>query len=128
MNRAIHLSSNKHQIRYTEEFKNMVCQEYLSGGYSYSFLAEKYKVGGHETIRRWMKKLGTVSSSSLMQNESFMKDLEKSEKELSSEDLEIKELRKALQEKTLEAEMYARMIELAEEELGFSIRKKSNTK
>lgn len=53
---------------------------------------------------------------------------EKREDGSSGESAEIKRLRRALEEKRLEAEMSARMIELAEADFGICIRKKRDTK
>ena len=120
MEQSMQHSSIYYQIRYSEEFKHQVCREYMTGQYTKSFLSQKYQIRGHSRILSWLKQLGYMKST--VEKESSPVKSEENQKDTtprcSSESQEIKRLKKELEEKRLEAEMYARMVELAEEQLG----------
>ena len=119
MKKSIKLSNSKYQIRYSEEFKRNVCNEYISGQGSKAELARKHSIGGGSYgITRWLRSFGyeDMPPSSVK---------EKTEEELENK---IKQLKRQLEDKELQSEMYSKMIDIAEEELGIDIRKKSNTK
>ena len=115
---------DKRSKRFTEEFKKMLCEEYVSSSHSKSYLQNKYGIDGSTTLLRWLKKYGYISSEGLERNQA----LSQSKNKKSSESDELNELRKKLREAELKAEAYDRMIKLAEEKFNIPIRKKSNTK
>ncbi len=43
--------------RYSEALKRQVVQEYEDGASIYS-LQQKYGIGGHNTVKRWIKRYG----------------------------------------------------------------------
>lgn len=132
MKKLERLSSSKYQIRYSEEFKKHVCNEYLSGQLNKNELARKHSIGGKGyRITLWLRKFGFEDSpvnngSIYLDND--LKQETKEEKNSIELQKKVKELEKELEDKRLQAEMYSKMIEIAEAELGISIRKKSNTK
>lgn len=119
---------------YSEEFKKKVCEEYLAGGVSKVFLLKKYGIRYRSAVQKWMSVYGyqdiheksrylTLQTTSALSHKNFIKD----ESALSSEK-RIKELERLLQDEQLRSEAYNRMINIAEQELKISIRKKYNTK
>jgi transposase-like protein len=118
---TIEENSTKSAIfRYSKEFKNRICQEYLNGKESKRFLEKKYKLGNSRLLY-WMQELGYIASKPI--KVSMSKDQKLSE-ELSPEQKRIKELEKELENARLQAEAYRLMIEVAERELQIKIRKK----
>ena len=66
MKKSYQLSPSKHQIRYTDEFKRHVCNEYLTGQNSKNGLAKKYSIGGRSTrITVWLRELGYEDTPSI---------------------------------------------------------------
>ena len=129
MKKSVQLSSSKYQIRYTEEFKRHICNEYLTGQYSKSELARKHSIGGGGyRITLWLRsfKYGDVHpayNSTYMDND--LKEKAAKEKKTTTElESEIKRLKKELEDKHLQTEMYSQMIDIAEKEFGIDIRKK----
>ncbi len=131
--------------RYSEELKHLICNEHIEGGSTLSELTRKYKLSSHYSIYEWLRKYNYLPSSDrykpniveigienyqqlhpmpLPQSE----PLTASESDSSSENSEIKRLKKELLEAQMKAEAYQRVIEIAEQELKIPIRKKYNTK
>lgn len=119
-------------MKYTETFKRHVCQEYLSGNISKTKLAQKHSIGGGASrITQWLIKFGYEDQSSAYAslNLKDVQELDPAKSQTAVElEKEVKRLKKELEDKSLQAEMYSRMIDIAENELGIDIRKKSNTK
>ena len=126
------ISTSKYGIKYTEDFKHFVCQEYLKGEKTKAVLWREH-VGGdseHGNLLKWLRELGYINGrekppiifSTLM--------TKKESHQLNPEELErkVKELEKSLEDSQLKSEMYQRMIDIAEKELKINIRKKYNTK
>lgn len=113
----------KRYSSYSEEFKQMVCQEYLKGGNSKSAIRSKYDIkSGTSIILDWLRKFGYIESDiSKHPGNNFMAKPEK-EKDTS------KSLERENQDLKLQLEMYKRMIEIAEKEFKIPIVKKSDTK
>ncbi len=131
MKKSIQLSSSKYQIRYTEEFKRHVCNEYIAGQGGKNELARKYGIGGSSTITKWLRSFGYENTPPDC-NSTFLEDDLKEATKGKKKEQELKEENKRLKEeldnKRLQVEMYSTMIDIAEKELGIDIRKKSNTK
>ena len=49
--------------KYTDDFKLMVVQDYLSSDISQSALKKKYNFGGNKNIYNWMRKFGVSKPS-----------------------------------------------------------------
>ncbi len=50
------------EIRYSPEFKDMVCCEFLKGDVSKGFLERKYNLG-HGRVVLWMRRLGYIAKA-----------------------------------------------------------------
>jgi transposase len=122
---------------YSEQFKRKVIEEYLNTGVQKIDLLKKYSIKGKGAIQEWMRQLGyvdiyekppslSIKPATRMAKEQI--DPINNEEDKQSMARRIKELEKQLQEERLKSEAYNRMIEIAEEELKISIRKKRNTK
>ena len=118
---------------YSEEFKRQVIEEYLSGGIGMKAILRKYKIGGQDTLNRWMKKKGYDDLNSQRVSKFAVITsavLSKKKDSANQDDLakKIIELKRQLADEKLRSEAYARIIEKAEKELKLPIRKKPNTR
>ncbi len=126
-----HNKNGKFESRYTEAFKRMVIEEYLNTGIPKQRLLDKYGITYRGAFQAWMPALGYVDIRRLPKYTKVPSAhaLNKPrEEDISALRKRIKELQGELDDEKLRAEAYARLIELAEREQGFSIRKKDNTK
>ena len=108
------------QRDYTLSFKLQVVEEIERGDFSKNQAKFRYGIQGRSTVLRWLKKYGTLDWSnpgSLLMSKSKIQTPEQRIKEL--EALLDKERKKNLFLNT--------MVDIAEEELGIDIRKKSST-
>lgn len=113
---------------YTEEFKWKVVQEVLSGKLTKEEARKVYSIGGNCTILYWMRAFsgvadyrggGGVSSSIL--------DMAESSKLLQARK-EIERLKLELKRERMRADLWQKVVEVAEEELQIDIRKKSGAR
>ncbi len=115
--------------KFTDDFKLMVVQDYLSTEISQEELKKKYNFGGNQNIYRWMRKFGLSKPSEKPNKlDQFMaKEKQKSilEQEL---ELKIKKLEEDLKREQFRTKALNTMIEIAERELKVDIRKKSGAK
>ncbi|EZH73171.1 hypothetical protein ATO12_19395 [Aquimarina atlantica] len=117
--------STKWQNRYSEDFKQFVCNEFLTGTATRRSIEKKYNIG-HGQLTVWLKGLGydyskpSIVSLPMMANQS--------DKLSNNGEESLSQLKKELQEARLLAETYKKMIEVAEQEFKIKIVKKSNTK
>ncbi len=120
MERFIKQKDSKYSNRYSEEFKDYVCQDFLMGDSPKKAVERKYNIG-NSRLTVWLEKKGYTSKKVKliplppMSTDSFD---HKSKKELEKQLLEAKLL----------AETYRKMIEVAERDLKIRIIKKSGTK
>jgi transposase len=115
--------------KFPDDFKLQVVQEYLSTDMSQSELKRKYNFGGKNNINNWMRKFG-LSKPSKEQKEldQFMEN-EKQKSTLEQElELKIKKLEEDLRREQLRTKALSTMIDIAQRELKFDIRKKSGAK
>ncbi len=113
---------------YSEEFKWKVVQEVLSGEITQAEAKRKYNIRSNAAILYWMRKLSGIHNY----RESRMLYLPEQnkliKKEESQKDKRIKQLEDSLEKEKNRALIYEKMIEVAEEEYGLPIRKKSGAK
>lgn len=106
---------------YSEALKRRAIQEVLSGNISRREANRRYGIKGHSTISKWICNLEVHDpfNNLIMDNEKFSKD-----------DLikRIKELEDRLESEKLRSDGLSKMIDIAENLLKISIRKKSGTK
>lgn len=126
---------------FTIEERKRIVEDYLSSNDSKSSIWFKYtgQKQEHGYINRWMRQLGLVPNSkpdyrfdkrfNILHQQQII-PVGKEKKELSQEELvnRVKYLEKQLEASQLRVEGYEIMIEIAEKELRFPIRKKSGTK
>lgn len=121
--------------------REAIIQEYLSSDCTKRAIWQKYtgQKEEHGTLLKWIRKLGyrdkNVSFVARLKAQRSTAMKEKENTDDSTNDFEkiqlkkrIAELESALEEAQMQRIAYATMIELAEQELNISIRKKYNTK
>jgi len=115
--------------KYTDDFKLMVVQDYLSSDISQSELKKKYNFGGNKNIYNWMRKFG-VSKPSEDQNELYRVMAKEQQKSALEQELELKirKLEEELKREQLRTKALNVMIDIAERDLKVDIRKKSGAK
>jgi len=105
---------------YTESFKRDVVREILEGHISKAEAKRKYGIRGCSCIINWIRTFADTDSQ-----EPKM-DYSKADKEKLIK--RIKELERKLEDEQIRSFGYNKMIDIAEEQLKISIRKKPGTK
>lgn len=115
---------------YPDEFKMQVVHEYLNSDLSQKELLEKYSITGASNITNWMRKFGfeTPFGPFVKRHTTTMSKLDKKTPQELALEARIQELEKALKFEKLRSLALDTMIEVAEEQLKISIRKKPGTK
>jgi len=115
--------------KYTDDFKLMVVQDYLSTDISQSALKKKYNFGGNKNIYNWMRKFG-LSKPSEDQKELHQVMANEEQKSALEQELElnIRKLEEELKREQLRTKALNVMIDIAERDLKVDIRKKSGAK
>ena len=124
MGRRKKKNASPYSLRYSRKLKEQVCEEFLKGGVCKTDLEKKYRIG-HGRVLYWLQGCGYLAKDGSMTPKRILmgKDKSKPAQTLSSF-ARIKELEKALEQASLQAEAYRMMIEVAERELGVEIKKK----
>lgn len=121
---------------YSLDMQHKICKEHIEERTKLCDLVRKYNLSTHSLLHDWLRKLGylpgynrrnrmeyiSIETSSPLNKNSSKRKL------LTPEQKQIQFLNKELEDAKLLAEGYRRMIEIAEQELKISIRKKPNTK
>ena len=119
---------------YSESFRRMVIEEYLSGEVSKMALLKKHGIKMKSGIQRWMKLYGYRDKAPLVltftgtSSYALVRKMNTSKASKQQLEEKVKELERQLEDERLRSEAYQRMIEKAEKELKVPIRKKSATK
>lgn len=110
---------------YSDDFKMQVVQEYINSNFSQKELLDKYSIRGNSSITKWMRKFGLIDEPEKRQihHTTMKKGSKKSPQELALES-KVKELEKALEYEKLRSLALDTMIDVAEDMLDISIRKK----
>lgn len=106
---------------YSDSLKREVIREIRAGLLSKAEARRKHDIRGSSLIINWIRKF----EDKLQGNQATM-DYKKTDKEALIK--RIKELERQLEDEKIRAEGYSKMIDIAEEQLKISIRKKSTTK
>jgi transposase-like protein len=106
---------------YSESFKKEVVREVKAGLLSKADAMRKYDIPGSSTIIGWIRKFDGKRSN----NRQIM-DYKQSDKEALIK--RIRELERKLEDEQIRSEGLSKMIDIAEDQLKVSIRKKSATK
>ena len=121
--------------RFSLDFKKEVIDEYLRTGKMKTVIEKKYGIKSHGMISKWLNIFGLEDpyrekEINLEVTNYVNLAKERSNKSSGTSDLEIKIrlLEKQLEDERLKSEMYARMIDLAEEMYKIPVRKNYNTK
>ncbi|MEX0986062.1 MAG: hypothetical protein WD052_01205 [Bacteroidales bacterium] len=115
--------TKKPQPIYSDSFKLGVVMRVANGQISKEQARVIYNIGGNSSILEWMRKFGYCSDPDIPEpmaeshNKSDPKQLKK----------KVRKLEKQLENERIRSEFYQTMIDVAERELGISIRKKSDT-
>ncbi len=114
---------------YSDDFKYQVVQEYLSSDLTQEELLKKYSIGGNSSISKWMRKFGLLDEpvKRKTHHTTMKKGKKKSPEEITLE-AKVKELEWSLEHEKLRSLALDTMIDIAENKLNISIRKKSGTK
>jgi transposase-like protein len=106
---------------FSESFRIEIVREVLGGHISKEEARRKYGIKGHSSITNWIRKFEESDSHTkrhMDYNKSDKKELIK----------RIKELERQLEDEQIRSFGYNKMIDIAEEQLKVSIRKKPDTK
>jgi transposase-like protein len=118
------------------DLQHKICKEHIDDGAKLADLVRKYNLSTHSLLHDWLRKLGYLPGYNRrsrveyigIETSSTVNKNPSKNKSLTAEQKQIQLLNKELEDAKLLAEGYRRMIELAEQELKISIRKKPNTK
>lgn len=113
----------------TEDQKRHVVLEVLSGKITKEEARRKYGIKSKSGILDWMRKYAGMSSRSYGQDPlPILRDMDKSEDEKAQLKARIAELEQELGSVRLKGKAYQIMVELAKEEYGLDLEKKSGAK
>lgn len=106
---------------FSDAFKKQVAREVKSGMLSKAEAKLKYDIKGHSSVLSWIRTFEEKG-----QDKSRLMEYKKSDKETLIK--RIKELERQLEDEQIRSLGYSKMIDIAEEQLKVSIRKKPATK
>jgi transposase-like protein len=104
--------------RYSQAFKQQVVREY-EGGTSIYHLMQKYGIGAHETVKRWVERYSRAG----YRNEVVVIQTVEDQLEVKAMKQRITELEKALADNVLENQMLRATVEVASQALGMDLKK-----
>jgi len=108
---------------YSDEFKQKIVQEVLTGKYTKAEAQRKYGVGGKSAILTWMRKYNLVPNY-ISPNKTNIAESQMPTKEEDTLKEENRELRKALEIERNKSMLFEKMLEIVEEQYGPTIKKK----
>jgi transposase-like protein len=110
----------------TKVEKDCIIEEYLNTSISSRDLARRNGIS-QASVLTWAKEQGRLMGHQTIKKETKLKtDIEESK--VSDPLLEVKRLKKKLEELELEKEFYKEIVNLAEKELGINLKKNSGKK
>jgi len=113
----------KPQPTYSDSFKLGVVMRVANGQITKEQARVTYNIGGKSSILEWMRKFGYCNESVIDKPMATTHD--KSDPEQLKK--KVRQLEKQLKNERIRSEFYQTMIDVAERELGISIRKKPDT-
>ena len=113
----------KSKPTYSKGFKIIVIGKVLDGTFSKEEAWKLFNIKDNSTILKWMRSYNLADENSIL--EASKKSLLAMEKEIELQKClaQIKDLENRLNAAELEASLYKRMIDIAEERYGFEIKK-----
>ena len=109
--------------RYSTAFKKQVVKEYESGETIYA-LNGKYGINGSTTIKKWIEQFGRKG----LRHKLMVIQQPEEQDRIKRLEAEVAQLKEALAQASLDNFMYQRLIEVAEQELGYELKKNESTK
>lgn len=113
---------------YSEDFKQKVVYEVLKGKYTKEEARKIYGIRSNCAILYWIRQFGGQANYREGGISTMNIDQMKSKKEESDKDRKIKELEEQLRRETLRADLWQKMVDIAETQLDIDIRKKFGAK
>ena len=122
---------------FSDDFKIKIITEYLETDLTKREILDKYGIRSNSPIQKWMRKLGIIDPYAKkdylgVTNFNRLKKKKPTPSEIELQNMalakKVKELEKLLDEEKLKSEMFARVIEIAENDMKLPIRKKYDTK
>jgi transposase-like protein len=110
--------TKEHVKRYSQAFKQQVVREYEAGASVYSLL-QKYGIGGHNTVKRWVEQYGREGYRSELVVIQRVED----QLEVKAMKQRIAELEAALAESVLENRMLQSTLDVASRALEMDLKK-----
>ena len=107
------------QRDYSMTFKLQVISEVEQGTLSYKQAQKKYGIQGRSTVLMWLRKYGNLDWNKVMHRK------ETPEQKLLALEAKVKQLESELAEEKLKKKFLDCMIDVAETQFGYQIRKKS---
>jgi transposase-like protein len=115
-----HQRKRRSQRDYTLGFKIAVVTEVEKGDLTYKKAQKQYGIQGRSTVLTWLRKLGTLDWSNPKVHLSNSKE--------KTPEQRIKELEAALEQERQKNLLLKTIVEIAEQQYGLNIRKKSSPK
>lgn len=116
------------QNHYSREFKFKVVQEVLTGKYSKEEARRIYGIKGKSGILDWIRQFSGQENYRVAESPILSIEDMKVEKEKIDRNERIRVLEELLRRETLRADLYEKMVDIAEDQLKIDIRKKSGAK
>jgi transposase-like protein len=113
---------------YSKSFKMKVVQEVLEGKYTKEEARRVYGIKGNCAVLYWMRKFS--GDNNYRQSDQYIEDLISMGNKLQNKQLaaRIKELEEELEREKQRADLWQKIVEVAEEKLGLNITKKFGAK
>lgn len=120
--------SEKRAKIYSQEFKLKVVEEVLLGKYSKSEASRVYGIKGKSSILEWTRQFSGEEGYDKRGKVLNSQKTEVSQEKIKDQTIKIIELEEALRKEKIKVKLSNKMIDIAEEEYGIAIRKKSGAK
>jgi len=122
------MESKKQHNHYSEEFKWRVVQEVLSGKFTKEEARKVYGIKSNCAILYWMRQFSGNDNYRAGGEPLIEKSTVTGMKELNKNAQRIKELEEELNRERIRADLWQKMVELAENQFNIDIRKKFGAK
>ena len=122
------MGTKKQDTYYSEEFKWRVVQEVLKGKFTKEEARKVYGIKSNCAILYWMRQFSGIEDYRSGGKPLLEKSTIAVMKQLNKNEQRIKELEEELKRERLRADLWQKMVELAEDQLDIDIRKKFGAK
>lgn len=121
------MSREKPRI-YSEEFKWQVVQDVLNGKYTKEEARRLHNIKSKSAVLYWMRQFARIETKDNFANSNQTSEYQEIMKELSQEEKRIQELEQELKKEKLRADLWQKMVEIAEDKFEIDIQKKYGVK